>query len=56
MFCFVVFFWSLNVFFCVSLRQNALSEELSNMKKIQDDLIANKVFMGVCCCCCCCWS
>uniref|UniRef100_A0A8C9XU71 PTPRF interacting protein alpha 3 n=1 Tax=Sander lucioperca TaxID=283035 RepID=A0A8C9XU71_SANLU len=25
--------------------KNALSEELSNMKKIQDDLIANKVFM-----------
>lgn len=25
------------------LLQNALSEELSNMKKLQDDLLANKV-------------
>ncbi len=27
--------------------QNALSEELANMKKIQDDLLANKVFFSL---------
>ena len=27
----------------VVVLQNALSEELSNMKKLQDDLLANKV-------------
>lgn len=33
--------------FCIVMKpvllQNALSEELSNMKKLQDDLLANKV-------------
>lgn len=27
--------------------QNALSEELANMKKIQDDLLANKVHLSL---------
>lgn len=27
--------------------QNALSEELANMKKIQDDLLVNKVFFSL---------
>ena len=32
---------------CVAvLPQNSLSEELANMKKIQDDLLANKVPIG----------
>ncbi len=29
--------------------QNALSEELANMKKIQDDLLVNKVFFYLNC-------
>ncbi len=29
--------------------QNALSEELANMKKIQDDLLVNKVFFSLNC-------
>lgn len=33
----------MNVRACYNVLQNALSEELANMKKIQDDLLANKV-------------